>query len=213
MTGSRIDAVGISQHAGRRQVLQDVTLSVRPGQLVALMGPSGAGKTTLLEVLAGVRSPSGGRVTHDGLPVSGPAAAGQAVGYVPQEDIVHADLPLRRTLLYAARLRRATAGPAAGVLVEAVLHDLGLAHRADVPVKRLSGGQRKRASIAVELLTAPGTLFLDEPTSGLDPATAADVIRLLPASPTRARPSCAQFTPPRTPTSATRSSSLTVPVA
>jgi len=177
--GSEVDAIGVGRTAGRRDVLRDVTLAVRPGELLALMGPSGAGKTTLLELLAGVRTPSSGRVTHDGLPVGGADGSGRAVGYVPQDDIVHADLPLRRTLRYAARLRRGPGSPAPDPLVDAVLDDLGLAHRGDVPVKRLSGGQRKRASIAVELLAGPGTLFLDEPTSGLDPATSADVLRLL----------------------------------
>ena len=180
-SGSRIDVVGVSQHAGSRRLLHDVTLTVRPGELVAVMGPSGAGKTTLLELMAGVRSPSGGEVRHDGVAVGTTATPARPVGYVPQDDIIHTDLPLRRTLTYAARLRLPAGSSArdADRAVEAVLRDLALADRAEVVVRRLSGGQRKRASIAVELLSAPHTLFLDEPTSGLDPATAAGVMRLL----------------------------------
>jgi ABC-type multidrug transport system ATPase subunit len=180
-SGSHIDVVGVSQHAGSRRLLHDVTVSVRPGELVAVMGPSGAGKTTLLELMAGVRSPSGGEVRHDGVVVGTTATPARAVGYVPQDDIIHTDLPLRRTLTYAARLRLPAGSSArdADRAVEAVMRDLALSDRAEVAVRRLSGGQRKRASIAVELLSAPHTLFLDEPTSGLDPATSAGVVRLL----------------------------------
>jgi ABC-type multidrug transport system ATPase subunit len=176
--GGRIDAVGVGRRAGRHQVLHDVSLTIRPGELVALVGGSGAGKTTLLEILAGLRAPSSGQVLHDGVP-AGAGAGG--VGFVPQDDIIHGEMPLRRTLRYAARLRLPTGTPAAEAdrAVAETMRDLDLADRADVPVRRLSGGQRKRASIAVELLTRPRTFLLDEPTSGLDPATSAEVLRLL----------------------------------
>src|SRR4029078_10423912 len=103
------------------------------------------------------------------------------IGYVPQDDIIHLEMPLRRTLRYAARLRlpAGTSAAEAGRVVEETSRALALADRAEVPVRALSGGQRKRASIAVELLTRPRLFFLDEPTSGLDPSTAADVMRLL----------------------------------
>ena len=101
----RVHAAQVSQHAGRRQVLHGVSLSIQPGTLVALAGGSGAGKTTLLEVLAGLRPPSSGTVTHDGVAVATGSVAGSGVGYVPQDDILHVELPLRRTLQYAARLR------------------------------------------------------------------------------------------------------------
>ena len=101
----RIDAVGVGQHADRRQILHEVSLSIQPGELVALVGGSGAGKTTLLEILAGVRAPSAGQVMHDGVRVDASAMPGSGIGYVPQDDIIHAEMPLRRTLQYAARLR------------------------------------------------------------------------------------------------------------
>ena len=96
-------------------------------------------------------------------------------GYVPQDDVVHKELPLAATLRYAARLRlpRGTTSAEIEHAVRDALHSLELEHRADVKVGALSGGQRKRASIAAELLTPPRALFLDEPTSGLDPATSA----------------------------------------
>lgn len=173
--GGRIEAIGVGRRAGGRQILHSLSLSVEPGELVAIAGGSGAGKTTLLEVLAGLRPPSTGEVRHDG------TTRRPRVGYVPQDDIIHLEMPLRRTLRYAALLRLPAGTPAADAerIVEETLQDLDLADRAEVPVRALSGGQRKRASIAVELLTRPRVFFLDEPTSGLDPSTAADVMRLL----------------------------------
>ncbi|MFC0506369.1 ATP-binding cassette domain-containing protein [Micromonospora costi] len=176
--GARIVAVGLGASArGGHRILDGVSLSVEPGEVVAVIGASGAGKTTLLEVLAGVRRPVAGTVTHDGVPPTG------AVGLVPQDDIIHRELPLERTLRYAARLRLPPGtGPAeVARRVGDVLGQLGLDGRAAVPVGRLSGGERKRASIAVELLTRPAVLFLDEPTSGLDPAVAVDLLRELRA--------------------------------
>ncbi|HEU0213986.1 MAG TPA: ABC transporter ATP-binding protein, partial [Jiangellaceae bacterium] len=177
----RIDAIGLSQHAGDRQVLHGVSLSIESGALVAIIGGSGAGKTTLLEILAGLRPPSSGQLRYDGAEVAAGSTAGSGIGYVPQDDILHVEMPLRRTLRYAARLRLPAGVDADEVdrIVDQTLADLDLAHRADVPVRQLSGGQRKRASIAVELLTRPRLFFLDEPTSGLDPSTAAEVMAVL----------------------------------
>jgi ABC-type multidrug transport system ATPase subunit len=161
---------------GGRRLLDDVSLTVRPGELVAIIGASGAGKTTLLETLAGVRRPSTGAVRHDGRP-----APDAAVGYVPQDDIIHQQLPLDRTLRYAARLRlpAGTSRDEVTARVAEVLGVLGLTGRAGTRVGSLSGGERKRAGIAVELLARPRALFLDEPTSGLDPATAAELLTFL----------------------------------
>lgn len=179
--GARIDAIGVGRRVSGRQLLQTMSLSVEPGELVAIAGGSGAGKTTLLEVLAGLQPPSAGEVRHDGVVPRIRASAGATVGYVPQDDIIHLEMPLRRTLRYAALLRLPTGTSAAEAerIVDETLQSLDLSDRADVPVRALSGGQRKRASIAVELLTRPRLFFLDEPTSGLDPSTAAEVMRLL----------------------------------
>jgi ABC-type multidrug transport system ATPase subunit len=162
-------------------VLTDVTLTVEPGELVAIVGASGAGKTTLLETLAGLRRPSTGSVTFDSWDVHEHRAAFRtAIGYVPQDDIIHRDLPVRATLRHAARLRLPGMGPSA---VEAevgrTMETLGLTARASTRVDALSGGQRKRVSIAVELLTRPRAFFLDEPTSGLDPGTARTLLATL----------------------------------
>ncbi|HEX2312715.1 MAG TPA: ATP-binding cassette domain-containing protein [Thermomonospora sp.] len=159
--------------ADGRRVLHGVSLTIEPGRLVAIIGGSGAGKTTLLEAIAGVRPPTEGGVRYDGGRAS--------FGYVPQEDIVHRELPLRRTLLYAARMRLPAGTPSEGVeeAVDRVLGALALEGRSGQRVGTLSGGERKRACIAVELLTRPDVLFLDEPTSGLDPFAAAGLMRLL----------------------------------
>ncbi|WP_241031564.1 ATP-binding cassette domain-containing protein [Rhodococcus koreensis] len=179
--GGRVDAVDVSRSVGGRQILQELSLSVEPGELVAIAGGSGAGKSTLLEILAGLQPPSAGEVRHDGVVRGARVVADSRIGYVPQDDIIHLEMPLRRTLRYAARLRlpAGTSAAEADRIVDETMQDLDLADRAEVPVRALSGGQRKRASIAVELLTRPRLFFLDEPTSGLDPSTAADVMRLL----------------------------------
>jgi ABC-type multidrug transport system ATPase subunit len=178
--GMRIDARHLSQRVdGGRTILRDVSLTVHPGQLVALAGASGSGKTTLLEALAGVRPAAQGTVAYGGVDYYAHLASFRSVlGFVPQDDIIHRELPVRRTLRYAARLRlpAGTTPAAADAAVDEVLEVLDLTARADVPVGRLSGGERKRASIAVELLTRPRLFFLDEPTSGLDPAMAADFV-------------------------------------
>jgi ABC-type multidrug transport system ATPase subunit len=170
-----LEVLGVSQRTQGRTSLHDVSFSVSAGEVVAIVGGSGAGKTTLLETMIGVRPPSAGAVRIAG------ADDRSDVSYVPQDDIIHRDLPLARTLRYAARLRLPAGTPVDVVdrTVDETLAALDLTDRADVRVGSLSGGQRKRASIAVELLTRPAVFFLDEPTSGLDPATAREVLRLL----------------------------------
>jgi ABC-type multidrug transport system ATPase subunit len=171
-----------SGHRGELTLLEPASFTVTAGELVAIIGPSGAGKTTLLEAIAGISPTTSGSVRFDGVDVHANLGAFRSVlGYVPQEDIVHAELPLRRMLRYAARLRLPSSTSATEV--DAAVHDaidaVGLTGQADVRVGALSGGQRKRASIAVELLTDPHVFFLDEPTSGLDPITSAELVARL----------------------------------
>ncbi len=185
--GVRIDVDGLSRRVrvGRREevtLLDAVSFTIRAGELVAIVGPSGAGKTTLLKTIAGITPTTTGSVRFDGVDVHANAGAFRSVlGYVPQDDIIHADLPLEHTLRYAARLRLPSSTGVAGVdaAVADALVAVGLTAQADVRVGALSGGQRKRASIAVELLTDPHICFLDEPTSGLDPLTSAELITRL----------------------------------
>ena len=163
---------------GEVTLLDAVSFSVAAGELVAIVGLSGAGKTTLLDAMAGVAPTSAGSVRFDGIDLHANLRKFRGViGYVPQDDIIHADLPLQRTLRYAARLRLPSSITSAEVdhAVRGAIDTVGLTKYADVRVGSLSGGQRKRASIAVELLTEPRAFFLDEPTSGLDPATSAEL--------------------------------------
>jgi ABC-type multidrug transport system ATPase subunit len=170
-----VEVIGVTQRVQGRTTLHDISFSVTAGEVVAIVGGSGAGKTTLLETMIGIRPPAAGAVRIAG------AHDRSDVSYVPQDDIIHRDLPLVRTLRYAAQLRLPAGTPPEAVnrTVDETLVALDLADRANVRVGSLSGGQRKRASIAVELLTRPAVFFLDEPTSGLDPATAREVLRLL----------------------------------
>ena len=92
-SAGRVDAVNVSQHAGARQILQELSLSIEPGELVAIAGGSGAGKTTLLEILAGLQPPSAGQVRHDGSVRSARLGADSRIGYVPQDDIIHLEMP------------------------------------------------------------------------------------------------------------------------
>jgi ABC-type multidrug transport system ATPase subunit/ABC-type multidrug transport system permease subunit len=160
-----VRAIGQQTRSGD-VILHDVSLTVGHAELVAIIGASGSGKTTLLDTMSGLRPPAGGSVVR---------TAGN-VGYVPQGDTIHHALPLARTLLYAAELREVARRDAA---VDDVLRVLDLSGRSAVPVGDLSGGERKRASIAAELLAEPGLFFLDEPTSGLDPARGTELMRVL----------------------------------
>ncbi|WP_353940864.1 ATP-binding cassette domain-containing protein [Streptomyces sp. HUAS MG91] len=167
--GVELSAHGIGLRLGGSTVLSGIAVPrVGPGQVLGVAGGSGAGKTLLLEVLAGLRTPDTGRVS-----VQAPPDA-LRYGFVPQDDIVHRALPLRTALEYAARLRGTDPGE-----VPLVLEELGLGAVAEQPVRTLSGGQRKRASIAIELLSRPRLLFLDEPTSGLDPLAGAQLTEYL----------------------------------
>ncbi len=166
-------------HRSALTLLDGVSFVAAPGELVAIVGPSGAGKTTLLEAIGGVAAPTAGSVRFDGMDLyANPGAFRSVLGYVPQDDIVHADLPLERMLRYAARLRLPSSTSPTDIdeTVRDALDAVGLTRYRDVRVASLSGGQRKRASIAVELLTDPQVFFLDEPTSGLDPITSAEIV-------------------------------------
>ena len=176
----RVQADDVSRTVRGRTLVDRVSLTFEAGEMVALIGGSGAGKTSLLETLVGLHAPTSGSVTVDGVDVTRDPRAVD-VGLVPQDDIIHLDLPLRSTLRYAARLRLPGTVSDAELdrIVDRVLADLDLADRGDVVVRQLSGGQRKRASIAVELLTRPAVLALDEPTSGLDPAISREVLDVL----------------------------------
>jgi ABC-type multidrug transport system ATPase subunit len=164
------------------QVLVDgLTFSVPKKALLAAVGPSGAGKSTLLAALLGLRRLNRGQVLFGGrdLHICWDEFR-QRIGYVPQEDVLHPQLTVRRALGFAAELRFPPDVSRADRWrrVDEVMADLRLTERAKLRIEKLSGGQRKRVSIALELLTRPTILFLDEPTSGLDPGLEKELMKL-----------------------------------
>ncbi|MCW2718711.1 ATP-binding cassette domain-containing protein, partial [Pseudonocardia sp.] len=155
-----------------RTLVDRVSFALPGRSLLAVIGPSGAGKSTLLRALTGYSPADAGRVRYDGRDLyANFDELRQRIGLVPQDDILHPQLTVRRALSYAARLRFPTdvSGHERDQRIGEVLTELGLADRAELRISKLSGGQRKRTSVALELLTKPSLLFLDEPTSGLDP--------------------------------------------
>lgn len=180
----RVDAVDVIYQPATapRPILNGIKFSVRAGEFVALVGASGAGKSTLLSCLLGLRRPNSGRVLYNGRDIAGAMDLFRAlVGFVPQDDIVHRDLEVEDALRYSARMRLPSDTDEREVQrrIDFVLATMGLAHRRHNVISTLSGGERKRVSMAVELLTEPGVMFMDEPTSGLDPGMEKRTMELL----------------------------------
>lgn len=170
-----------------KRLLEGVSFKALPGDLVALMGPSGSGKTTLLHCLTGYITPSQGEVRVNGQPLAlAREALRGSIGYVPQDDIIHPELTVREAVRYSARFRLPPdySDREIEARVDAALAELGLEAVAHLEIGRpeqkvLSGGQRKRVNIAIELVTDPVLLFLDEPTSGLAADDTTALIELL----------------------------------
>ncbi|MEU6925813.1 MULTISPECIES: FHA domain-containing protein [unclassified Streptomyces] len=167
---------------GGKQILKDVSFGVPEKSLIAVIGPSGSGKSTLLKALTGYRPANQGDVLYDNRNLYKQfAELRQRIGLVPQDDILHKELTVTKALKYAAKLRfpADTTEAERQARIHEVLAELKLDIHKDKKVTALSGGQRKRVSVALELLTKPSLIFLDEPTSGLDPGMDRDVMQLL----------------------------------
>lgn len=167
---------------GGKQILKDVSFGVPEKSLIGVIGPSGSGKSTLLKALTGYRPADQGDVLYDNRNLYKQfAELRQRIGLVPQDDILHKELTVTRALTYAAKLRfpADTTQAERQARIHEVLAELKLDIHKDKKVTSLSGGQRKRVSVALELLTKPSLIFLDEPTSGLDPGMDRDVMQLL----------------------------------
>jgi ABC transport system ATP-binding/permease protein len=179
--GLKIQGATLTIDQGRK-LLDSITFSARPGTLTAVIGPSGAGKSTLAKLIAGATLPTQGRVSFEGHDIHAAYASLRSrIGLVPQDDVVHSRLTVDQALNYAAELRLPpdTTKEDRRQIVGRVLDELELTPHANTRVDKLSGGQRKRASVAMELLTGPSLLILDEPTSGLDPALDRQVMAML----------------------------------
>jgi ABC-type multidrug transport system ATPase subunit len=177
-----LTAHGLALTVDGHQLLQDVSFTAKPGTLTAVIGPSGAGKSTLVKLIGGAMPRSAGLVAFDGHDVHAEYASMRSrIGMVPQDDVVHRQLTVEQALNFAAELRLPpdTTADDRREVVERVLDELELTPHKGTRVDKLSGGQRKRASVAMELLTGPSLLILDEPTSGLDPALDRQVMTML----------------------------------
>lgn len=162
-----------------KQILRDVSIDIEGNEFVAIIGGSGAGKSTLMNVINGSDKKFGGQVCYDGVSLeTNFQHLKSLVGYVPQDDIIYENLKLRRMLYYTALMRMPedTDKKEIDERIDSVLDSLDLKEHENTYIRKLSGGQKKRASIAVELLADPKLFFLDEPTSGLDPGTEKDLM-------------------------------------
>jgi zinc/manganese transport system ATP-binding protein len=175
-----LDNIGV--RLGGRQVLSDVTFSLRKGEFTGVIGPNGAGKTTLLRVILGLIEPSGGQVLIDGQPVNSKNKA--AIGYVPQKLVIDPDMPLRARDVVALgidghRLGFALPSRQRREMIEAALDDVGAARYANARVGELSGGEQQRVLIAHALISRPKLLLLDEPLANLDISSEQEIVAVL----------------------------------
>jgi len=163
-----LEAEKVEVRVGVKTLLEPTSLKIQKGELVAIIGPSGSGKSTLLKTLGGVRTSSGGRVLMRGQDVG---LCQADIGYVPQDDTLHHLLSIHEALSFAGRLRlpEGHAKEEREAAISRVLEQVELADISDRRIGALSGGQRKRAAVALELISGPELLLLDEPTTGLDP--------------------------------------------
>ena len=182
--GIRIDALNVTKAVGKDKtiIINNVSIVIPQRSFVAIVGGSGAGKSTLMDALNGLRPAQQGKVLYNGQDYyQNLASFSTQLGYVPQEDIIHRDLTVERALYYAAKLRLPsdTTEQQIKQRIDEVLNDVEMTFRRSTLVSNLSGGQRKRVSIALELLADPNIFFLDEPTSGLDPGLDRKMMQLL----------------------------------
>lgn len=175
-----IEANRLTRSVGGRAILKEVTLRIRPGEFVGILGGSGQGKSTLLNALCGIVPADSGEVRVSRQLLKDRASIRDlGVGYVPQDDIVHRELTVNDALMLSGRLRLRLPVSQIRARIDRIISQLGLEEHRSKRVYMLSGGQRKRVSIGIELLANPAVLFLDEPSSGLDPATEENLMVLL----------------------------------
>jgi len=173
MTGPLVDLQGVTRRFGDVLAVDDLSLTVEPGEVFGLLGPNGAGKTTTVRMLCGLLPPTGGILRIAGVDVAAdPLAARRRIGFVPDGAPLYPNLSPRQHLLLVGRLHGLEEGPLAAE-AERLLGCLGLTERIDDPVGEFSRGMRQKSALACALVHRPDLLVLDEPLSGLDAPTAA----------------------------------------
>ena len=165
-----LEAYNISRDVDGRRILHNISIVIEPREFIAVIGPSGAGKSTMMKSLNGFSPATSGQVLANGMDFYTHFDEFRAViGYVPQDDIVHTQITVEKALYYSALLR--VPEMKKGEIhdkIYSILQRLEIEGRAEAKIKVLSGGERKRVNIGVELISDPVMLFMDEPTSGLD---------------------------------------------
>ncbi len=182
--GVLLQIVGLNKWVNKKlNILQNISLEFKPREFIVVVGQSGGGKSTLVDAIAGYRPATHGKViVNKTIDVYKEFdAIRSTIGYVPQKDIIHMELTVFQALDFAAQLRMPTdtTREERTRRVNEVMDEMDLTHRKDTQISQLSGGQQKRVSIGVELLTKPGLFFLDEPTSGLDPGMETELMHLM----------------------------------
>jgi ABC-type multidrug transport system ATPase subunit len=179
----RVEVRGLNKWVRKDlNILKNLSMVLQPREFVVVVGQSGGGKSTFVDAVAGYRPATHGQVMVNDVDVYRSFdSIRNIIGYVPQKDIIHSELTVYEALDYAAQLRMPsdTTKEERHARILEVLDDLDIAHRKDVQISGLSGGQQKRVSIGVELLTKPSLFFLDEPSSGLDPGTETALMQLM----------------------------------
>lgn len=166
--GGNIVLDHVSRSFGRKVVLDDISLTIKGGELVAIVGSSGGGKSTLGSIILGTLKPTHGRVVFGG-----------RLGFVPQRNLVHENLTVAQQLDFYARAVKHLPRQKARERVDRVVRELGLQKVRRTLIRKCSGGEKRRVSVACELLSFPDGLVLDEPTSGLDPGDSGNLIAVL----------------------------------
>ena len=164
-TAPAVEAIGLRKRFGEIHAVDGIDLALEPGRIYGLLGPNGAGKTTLIRLLAGLATPTGGEARILGTKMPSRETLGK-IGYMPQSEAIYPELSVGENLAFFARLE----GHADKSAIDRVLALVELGERKGTPALQLSGGMRRRLSLACTLVHEPKVLFLDEPTVGVDPA-------------------------------------------
>ena len=163
--GAAVEAIGLRKAFGPIHAVDGIDLALAPGRIYGLLGPNGSGKTTLIRLLAGLARASGGETRILGTRMPDRPTLGK-IGYMPQSEALYPDLSVAENIGFFATLQGARGGAA----IDRVLELVELGDRRGAPVIELSGGMRRRLSLAITLVHEPPIVFLDEPTVGVDPA-------------------------------------------